>query len=300
MLQILRVKFWAVLHNIHRTAVAVFLCFDLPWFFFCILLFTCCFVSFLSAVHPWGRMSIVKKAWIWKETKGVCSSCGLRMWTRPIWWRQIWRTKLELWRMKSTSCATSMRRLCFLELLALFLWINSFLSSWMFRLFSFLNYYQWEALGAKIILFLKRNQELQELQASIKDTSVVVQMDNSRSLNMEQIVAEVKAQYEEIAARSRDEAEAWYKSKVRMSDGPEQNESRKMCLKCVPSMFLYVSRNLLWVKTMIPWCVSNGEPFSAASSIRCQCRPGSLEMSSAWPRQRWPRSAVWSAACRMR
>ncbi|XP_073325087.1 intermediate filament protein ON3 [Pagrus major] len=56
-------------------------------------------------------------------------------------------------------------------------------------------------------------EELRELQASIKDTSVVVQMDNSRSLNMEQIVAEVKAQYEEIAARSREEAEAWYKSK---------------------------------------------------------------------------------------
>ncbi|XP_058487649.1 intermediate filament protein ON3-like [Solea solea] len=57
------------------------------------------------------------------------------------------------------------------------------------------------------------DEELRELQASIKDTSVVVQMDNSRSLNMEQIVAEVKAQYEDIAARSRDEAEAWYKSK---------------------------------------------------------------------------------------
>ncbi|XP_068172371.1 intermediate filament protein ON3 [Antennarius striatus] len=56
-------------------------------------------------------------------------------------------------------------------------------------------------------------EELRELQASIRDTSVVVQMDNSRSLNMEQIVAEVKAQYEEIAARSREEAEAWYKSK---------------------------------------------------------------------------------------
>uniref|UniRef100_A0A3Q2QW58 IF rod domain-containing protein n=1 Tax=Fundulus heteroclitus TaxID=8078 RepID=A0A3Q2QW58_FUNHE len=56
-------------------------------------------------------------------------------------------------------------------------------------------------------------EELRELQASIKETSVVVQMDNSRSLNMEQIVAEVKAQYEEIAARSREEAEAWYKSK---------------------------------------------------------------------------------------
>ncbi|XP_023209300.1 intermediate filament protein ON3-like isoform X2 [Xiphophorus maculatus] len=57
-------------------------------------------------------------------------------------------------------------------------------------------------------------EELRELQASIRDTSVVVQMDNSRSLNMEQIVVEVKAQYEEIAARSREEAEAWYKSKM--------------------------------------------------------------------------------------
>ncbi|XP_054640740.1 keratin, type II cytoskeletal 8 [Dunckerocampus dactyliophorus] len=56
-------------------------------------------------------------------------------------------------------------------------------------------------------------EELRELQASIRDTSVVVQMDNSRSLNMEQIVAEVKAQYEDIAARSREEAEAWYKNK---------------------------------------------------------------------------------------
>nr|XP_049588883.1 keratin, type II cytoskeletal 8 isoform X1 [Syngnathus scovelli] len=63
-------------------------------------------------------------------------------------------------------------------------------------------------------------EELRELQASIRDTSVVVQMDNSRSLNMEKIVAEVKAQYEEIAARSREEAEAWYKSKVRLSWHP--------------------------------------------------------------------------------
>ena len=57
-------------------------------------------------------------------------------------------------------------------------------------------------------------QELREMQASIKDTSVIVQMDNSRNLNMDQIVAEVKAQYEEIAAKSREEAESWYKSKV--------------------------------------------------------------------------------------
>lgn len=64
------------------------------------------------------------------------------------------------------------------------------------------------------MLFLKTKQELRELQESLKETSVVVQMDNSRALNMDQIVSEVRAQYEEIAARSREEAEAWHKNKV--------------------------------------------------------------------------------------
>ena len=49
----------------------------------------------------------------------------------------------------------------------------------------------------------------------MKDTSVVVQMDNSRGLDMNQIIADVKAQYEDIAARSREQAESWYKTKVR-------------------------------------------------------------------------------------
>ncbi|XP_055725804.1 keratin, type II cytoskeletal 8-like [Salvelinus fontinalis] len=57
-------------------------------------------------------------------------------------------------------------------------------------------------------------EELRELQASIRDTSVVVQIDNSRDLNMDQIVADVKAQYEDIAVKSREEAEMWYKSKL--------------------------------------------------------------------------------------
>lgn len=57
-------------------------------------------------------------------------------------------------------------------------------------------------------------QELRELQSQIKDTSVIVEMDNSRNLDMDAIVAEVKAQYEDIANRSRAEAETWYKTKV--------------------------------------------------------------------------------------
>lgn len=58
-------------------------------------------------------------------------------------------------------------------------------------------------------------QEIQELQGQIKDTSVVVEMDNSRNLDMDAIIAEVRAQYEDIANRSRAEAESWYQTKVR-------------------------------------------------------------------------------------
>ncbi|XP_068181876.1 keratin, type II cytoskeletal 8 [Antennarius striatus] len=56
-------------------------------------------------------------------------------------------------------------------------------------------------------------EELRELQSQIKDTSVIVEMDNSRNLDMDSIVAEVRAQYEDIANRSRAEAESWYRSK---------------------------------------------------------------------------------------
>ncbi|KAM9318040.1 keratin, type II cytoskeletal cochleal-like [Pholidichthys leucotaenia] len=55
--------------------------------------------------------------------------------------------------------------------------------------------------------------ELQELMGQIKDTSVIVEMDNRRNLDMDSIVAEVKAQYEEIANNSRADAEKWYQQK---------------------------------------------------------------------------------------
>ncbi|XP_040890501.1 keratin, type II cytoskeletal 8-like [Toxotes jaculatrix] len=65
------------------------------------------------------------------------------------------------------------------------------------------------------IEFLRQiyDAEIRELQGQIKDTSVVVEMDNSRNLDMDAIVAEVRAQYEDIANRSRAEAESWYQTK---------------------------------------------------------------------------------------
>uniref|UniRef100_A0A3Q2Q9T1 Intermediate filament protein ON3 n=1 Tax=Fundulus heteroclitus TaxID=8078 RepID=A0A3Q2Q9T1_FUNHE len=58
--------------------------------------------------------------------------------------------------------------------------------------------------------------ELRELNGSMGDTSVVVEIDNSRNLNMDQIIADIKAQYEEVAARSREETEIWYRTKVEL------------------------------------------------------------------------------------
>lgn len=85
-------------------------------------------------------------------------------------------------------------------------------------------------------------QEIRVLHAHISDTSVVVKMDNSRDLNMDCVVAEIKAQYDDIATRSRAEAESWYRSKVsgpghqvggtqgvpqrRLGSAPEDGENR--------------------------------------------------------------------------
>uniref|UniRef100_A0A8D2Q780 IF rod domain-containing protein n=1 Tax=Varanus komodoensis TaxID=61221 RepID=A0A8D2Q780_VARKO len=65
------------------------------------------------------------------------------------------------------------------------------------------------------IEFLKAlyHLELSQMQQQVSDTSVVLQMDNNRNLDLNSIIAEVKAQYEDIANRSRTEAESWYQSK---------------------------------------------------------------------------------------
>ncbi|XP_051016357.1 keratin, type II cytoskeletal 4 [Acomys russatus] len=56
--------------------------------------------------------------------------------------------------------------------------------------------------------------ELSQMQTHVSDTSVVLSMDNNRSLDLDSIIAEVKAQYEEIALKSKAEVESWYQTKV--------------------------------------------------------------------------------------
>ncbi|XP_028929003.1 keratin, type II cytoskeletal 1-like isoform X2 [Ornithorhynchus anatinus] len=55
--------------------------------------------------------------------------------------------------------------------------------------------------------------ELSQMQTHISDTNVILSMDNNRSLDLDSIISEVKAQYEEIAQRSKAEAEALYQHK---------------------------------------------------------------------------------------
>ncbi|KAF1487784.1 Keratin, type II cytoskeletal 75, partial [Pygoscelis antarcticus] len=55
--------------------------------------------------------------------------------------------------------------------------------------------------------------ELAQLSAQASDTAVILTMDNNRDLDLSSIIDEVKAQYEDIANRSRAEAEAWYQTK---------------------------------------------------------------------------------------
>ncbi|KAM3935100.1 keratin, type II cytoskeletal cochleal-like [Leptodactylus fuscus] len=71
--------------------------------------------------------------------------------------------------------------------------------------------------------------EIAQLQAQISDTSVIVSMDNSRDLDLNSIIAEVKAQYEEIANKSRAEAESLYQSRyeeLRMTAGRHGDDLR--------------------------------------------------------------------------
>uniref|UniRef100_A0A4W2D3K8 IF rod domain-containing protein n=1 Tax=Bos indicus x Bos taurus TaxID=30522 RepID=A0A4W2D3K8_BOBOX len=66
------------------------------------------------------------------------------------------------------------------------------------------------------INFLKAlyDAELSQMQLDTGDTSVVLSMDNNRCLDLDSIIAEVRAQYEAIAQRSKAEAEALYQSKL--------------------------------------------------------------------------------------
>ncbi|XP_073469644.1 keratin, type II cytoskeletal cochleal-like [Aquarana catesbeiana] len=68
-----------------------------------------------------------------------------------------------------------------------------------------------DALGDELN-FLKTlfDAEVADMEERISNTNVILTMDNNRDLDLDGVIAEAKAQYEEIAAKSRAEAEANY------------------------------------------------------------------------------------------
>uniref|UniRef100_A0A8C9QFZ1 IF rod domain-containing protein n=1 Tax=Spermophilus dauricus TaxID=99837 RepID=A0A8C9QFZ1_SPEDA len=72
-------------------------------------------------------------------------------------------------------------------------------------------------------------EEILILQSQISDTSVVVKMDNSRELNMDMVLAEIKAQYDGIASRSRAEAKSWHQTKCEEMKATVTQKSENLC-----------------------------------------------------------------------
>ncbi|XP_054301078.1 keratin, type II cytoskeletal 74 [Pongo pygmaeus] len=68
----------------------------------------------------------------------------------------------------------------------------------------------------KDIKFLKclYDAEIAQIQTHASETSVILSMDNNRDLDLESIIAEVRMHYEEIALKSKAEAEALYQTKI--------------------------------------------------------------------------------------
>uniref|UniRef100_A0A2R9CMI7 Keratin 72 n=1 Tax=Pan paniscus TaxID=9597 RepID=A0A2R9CMI7_PANPA len=56
--------------------------------------------------------------------------------------------------------------------------------------------------------------EITQIQSHISDTSIVLSMDNNRDLDLDSIIAEVRAQYEEVTLKSKAEAETLYQTKI--------------------------------------------------------------------------------------
>ncbi|XP_078545290.1 keratin, type II cytoskeletal 6A-like [Lissotriton helveticus] len=71
-----------------------------------------------------------------------------------------------------------------------------------------------EALTDEVNFLTKMyDEEINQLHSQISETSVILSMDNNRSLNFDSIITEVENEYKEIAKKSRAESESFYQQK---------------------------------------------------------------------------------------
>uniref|UniRef100_UPI00358FC816 keratin, type II cytoskeletal 8-like n=1 Tax=Myxine glutinosa TaxID=7769 RepID=UPI00358FC816 len=73
------------------------------------------------------------------------------------------------------------------------------------------------------------SEEMHQLESQIRDTSLYIEVDTRRNLDIGGLIADVRAQYETIAAKSKVEAEEFYKEKfvsINASAGRNEEELR--------------------------------------------------------------------------
>nr|XP_020660588.1 intermediate filament protein ON3-like isoform X1 [Pogona vitticeps] len=92
------------------------------------------------------------------------------------------------------------------------------------------------------IKYLKQlfEEEIRELQSQIQNSMVTLEMDNNRELEMKHIIDEVKEQYKTMAAKSREEAEQWYKNKF--DDMARQTQKHHEELKGIKGQIAELTR----------------------------------------------------------
>ncbi|XP_078474170.1 keratin, type II cytoskeletal cochleal-like [Lampetra fluviatilis] len=81
--------------------------------------------------------------------------------------------------------------------------------------------------------------EMQEMEERIRDMNVTIDLDTGCNFDLSSLIAEVRANYEMVAARSREEVECWYKSK--MDDMAEASERHCIELRCTKNEILELS-----------------------------------------------------------
>lgn len=93
------------------------------------------------------------------------------------------------------------------------------------------------------------DEELCELQAQVKDIAVTVELDNTRDLDLNELVADMKEQYEMLASKGREEAQATYRSKfnqLSQSTGKYDDD-----LRVIKSEITDTSRRILKINSEV-------------------------------------------------
>nr|XP_055106807.1 keratin, type II cuticular Hb5-like [Symphalangus syndactylus] len=128
-------------------------------------------------------------------------------------------------------------------------------------------------------------EEIRLLQSQISDTSVVVKIDNSWELNVDLVVAEIKAQYDDIASCSRAEAKTWYQTKCEEVKATVIQQGENLCrtrdelneLNCMIQRLTAEVENAKQQRCKLEAAVAQSEQQGEAALSNARCKLAELE-----------------------